>query len=98
MYAAKHLGEKVPFTQVHPFEIQVRVCGYEPVAVEVTELAEAQDGCYFGWKDSEGYLSLIQPSMLQLKMCSVDYFQSAIARGDGSFVPLSVVEATQETP
>jgi hypothetical protein len=96
MYAAKHSDKRVPFTQVHPTAFQVEMCGYKATAVDVEELDQAVEGCYFGWKSAEGDVGLIQPSMMQMKLCSPDGFKSAIARGEGNFVPLAVIEAPVE--
>lgn len=96
MFAAKHSDRLVPFTQVHPTATQVRICGYEVSAVDVKELSAEQPGCYFAWKTAEGSLRMIQPSMVQMKMCSPDAFESAIRRGEGRIVPVSVVGAATD--
>lgn len=93
MYAAKSEDSDFPFTQVHPSSLQVRVCGYLPVEVEVTELDAEKAGCFYAWKTSKGDLELIQPSLIQLKMCSPDFFERKISRMEGRIVPVSVVLA-----
>lgn len=74
--------------------MQVRVCGYFPVEVEVTELDAEQPGCFYAWKTSQGDLEMIQPSLIQLKMCSPDFFKYKISRMEGRIVPVSVVLAS----
>lgn len=93
MYAAKSEHPDFPFTQVHPTAMQVRVCGYFPVEVDVTELDSEQPGCFYAWKNSKGDFEMIQPSLIQLKMCSPDFFERKISLMEGSIVLISVVLA-----
>lgn len=97
MFAAKHTDRGSAFTQVHATALQVELCGYKATAVDVIELPEATEGCFYGWKSKDGQISMIQPSLIQLKMRSPDFFEGGIARGEGCFVPLSVIEAVATT-
>lgn len=94
MFAAKHTDGRTRFSQIHPTAIQVRICGYTPAAVDVTELLAERPGCYFAWKLAGGDLTIIQPSRSMLKMCSPDAFKSAIERGEGHIVPVWIADAS----
>lgn len=91
LFAVKHV-KPLYFSCFVRSPAHAQMAGYDrTVEVEVAQLEQPQDECYFAWLE-KGVLRFIHPSEIAVKMCSPDFFQRAIAAGEGAIVPVSVTE------
>lgn len=68
-------------------ERTVRFCGFEPVAVELTE---DEEGRYYGWlKTGTDAPAMVQPHEGMFRMQSPDGFRCDVERGRGEIVRMS---------
>lgn len=94
-YFASHRSGK--FRSIYQSAFQVEIYGDVPIAVTVRELDVPEPGCYYGWRQSGDGIHHIYATEIQVKLCSPDFFKSAIERGEGKIVPLSIRLRADET-
>lgn len=85
-YAAPQLARMYAGQSREILQVSVKIVEHLPTDYE--DNLSGND--YFAWPTSEGKLNYIWKSLIQVKMCSADYFGSAIERGDGHFVRVQV--------
>jgi hypothetical protein len=65
------------------------------IQVKVKENIDNVDSPYWAyWRFSDNRFVFVQPSELQLKLCSGDFFQNAINRGEGVILNVVIEELT----
>ena len=90
--AAQGDGNKLKPTLVFDHAFHMCMSGYtDPVEVCVEVLEKPEPECYYGFLKADNTLRWVYPTELQVKMCSADFFQRAIAAGEGRIVPARVL-------
>jgi hypothetical protein len=77
-------------------KIQVRMCGASDsdiVQVNIWETQENEEHSHFGYYDiNDDEIRFIFKNELAVKMCSPDYFRSAISEGRGRIIKITLEE------
>lgn len=76
------------FSYIFPSIQQTKMCGSDDIW-EI-DLVEDQDGSYYGWKSSDGDLSMVYSNQLLLEMCFPYGIETEVAAGKGNLVRLTV--------
>lgn len=70
--------------------------GQKVVKVRLTVLSAEQPGCYYGWQDNDGKLSMVWYNQTLLAVCfgNQQAMDRRLKEGDGKMVWLAVEEAS----
>ena len=98
MYATKRYREQDGMEYFHNIFSDIRstlMCvgkGEEIFQIEVREALPEEETPYYGWKYSNGRISMIFPSKLQVEVCFPYGTKAATVNGDGHMVKLIITE------
>ena len=86
------------FVNIHPSEMQVRMCispSDNVFKIDVREAGEHEDTPYYGWLEPSGNITMIFPSLILLSVCFPYGIEAAEEHGDGKVIKVVISEVSK---
>ena len=90
-------NSKAWYSHIYPSKIQTKMCGDEEIVrLDIRLCKEGEQSDYWAWHNyRDGKFSMIFPDKKLVQMCTPDFFEASINRGEGNIVNVVVEEAEE---